>query len=621
VSEDSTVPRERRRLRRRRTEPSAVTQADPGAWRAAGIVAGVAAVLVLVGLLVPVPSAQDEAAGAVEPVDSSIAVCPEPGSTFGSRTTSAITVIPDLPGQDRPGDATIGYLDGAGSIDGDADEPGEADGEVQGGITAPGDTAQVVGQADRLPPLAVRTFGGLAPGLVAAQVTQDSFTRGRGLSSQPCLAPDTTWWFVGGGSTAGRESELVLVNPEDTPADLEVAISGPEGQVSAPRLRGVVVEPRGRVVLRLAEEAPGLPAVAWQVNVRQGRVVAALYDREANGFVPRGADWIPASADPATRVLIPGVSGGAGNRQLLVHAPGELTATVRVRLITAAGSFVPDAAPEIEVPGGTVVAVDLDEALQGDEATVDLQSDVPIVAGVRQRHPGVDASAGALDELSFTAGASPITSLSAVTGLPGERSTAVTVWLTAPDDVITIEPMSDDMSEPMSDDMSEPMSDDMSEPMSDDMSEPMSDDMSEPMSDDMSEPMSDDMSEPMSDDTSGDGTAPVDPGADEAASPPATVTLRILAVSLEGTPLPSVADITVAVPRGRLVAVDIPRPEGAAWYTAIASVTGGEVVIAHRAVRRNKDGSLYTGYPWRPLRTTVVVPEAVPDSRLATTGS
>ena len=113
---------------------------------------------------------------------------------------------------------------------------------AQGTLQQPGDAAQVVVEDGRLPALETRTLGGLAPGLVAAQTTQDSFSDGRGLSSQPCLGPDTTWWFVGGGSTAGRESELVLVNPESTPAELEVAISGPDGPVSAPRQRGIVVE-------------------------------------------------------------------------------------------------------------------------------------------------------------------------------------------------------------------------------------------------------------------------------------------------------------------------------------------------------------------------------------------
>lgn len=584
---------ERRRLRRRRTRADAVPPPDPGAWRAVGIVAVIAAVLVVAGLLVPVPGADGGQSGSVQPVDSSTAVCPEPGSVDSSRTTSAITVVPGLPGQDREGESSIAYLEGG---DGTGDGSGEtvpadegavaADGAPQGGLSAPGDAAQVVAEESRLPALEIRTLGGLAPGLVAAQTTQDSFNDGRGLSSQACLGPDTTWWFVGGGSTAGRESQLVLVNPESTPAELEVAISGPEGPVSVPRLRGIVVEPRSRVVVRLSREAPRLPAVAWRVTVRQGRVMAAVSDRETEGFVPRGADWIPASVDPATRVLIPGVIGGPGGRQLLIHAPGDLSATVRVRLITAGGSFVPAATPEIEVPGGTVVAVDLDSALQGDDATVDLQSDQPIVAGVRQRHPGVNASAGSLEELSFTAGAALIPGNAAVTGLPAERSTGVTVWLTAPDDIITIERAPAEMT-------------------------------------DMGDMESQESADPGA--ASAEPTTTVAPSgsgaADDSVAAPVSVSLRILAASPDGEPLPEIDDIVVSVPRGRLVAVEIPRPEGAAWFTAVATVSGGEVVIAHRAVRRNKDGSLVTGYPWRPLRTTVVVPRAVPAPGLAISGA
>ena len=570
----------RRRPRRRRAPLPAAVPADPAAWRSVGAVGGIAALLVVVGLVVPAPAGQDIPAGVVEPVDSSITVCPEPGSVDGSRTTSIATVVPGVPGQDREGEASIGYLRGTGTGSGD-DSPGSG-AAIDGEILSPGDAAQVVSGETRLPALEVRAAGGLAPGLVAAQTTQDSVSAGRGLASQPCLAPDTTWWFVGGGSTAGRESALVLVNPEETPADIEVAISGPDGAVSTPRLRGLVVEPRSRVVVRLSREAPRLPSAAWRVTVRQGRVVAALSDRLTEGFVPQGADWIPASADPATRVLIPGVMGGPGGRQLLVHAPGDLSATVRVRLITAGGSFAPAAATEVEVPGGTVVSVDLDEALQGDEATVDLQSDVPIVAGVRQRHPGIDATAASLEDISFTSGAVPITDFSAVTALQAERGTGVRVWVTVPDEIITIE-RAPEMPEMDGDTMSE--------------------------------------SPAPADDTTSAAPQADGVSTDDSAAGAVAVTLRILPVAVDGQAPTAGDDISLTVPRGRLVAVDIPRPEGVEWFTVVAEVSGGEAVIAHRLVRRNKDGSLITGYPWRPLRTTVVVPRAVPDPGLAVSGA
>ena len=534
----------RRRLRRASAEPAAP---DPMGPRSLLVILAVIVVLVLVGMLVPVAGGSTDSGPSVQPVDSSTAVCPEPGSIDGARTTSAMTVVPDLPGQDREGDASISYLQG--SDDSDLADAGLDLPEAT--LVEPGDSAEVVAESRRLPPLEVRTFGSLAPGLVAAQTTQDSYDENRGLSSTACLGPDTSWWFVGGGSSAGRQTQLVLVNPESTPAELDVSISGPDGPVTTPRLRGMVVEPRSRIVVRLSREAPRLLAAAWHVDVRSGRVVAALSDSELDGFVPRGSDWIPASADPATRVLIPGVIPGEGGRLLVIHAPGELDATVKVRLVTEGGSYVPAATSSVDVPAGTVVTVDLDSALDGQAATVDLQSDVPIVAGIRQRHPGIDASKGSLEETSFTTGAVAITGIAAAAGLPAERSTAVTVWVTAPGPIQQIMP-ADHSSMGVDDSMSV-------------------------------------------DDT------------------PVSVTLRVLPYAGD-TPMESPEPITVTVPRDRLVSIEIPRPEGATWFTAVVEPVGGPIVVAHRALKRNADGSLITGYPWRPLRTTVAVPQAREDA-------
>ena len=534
----------RRRLRRASADPA---PPDPMGPRSLLVIAAAIVVLVLIGMLVPVAGGSTDSGTSVQPVDSSTAVCPEPGSIDGARTISAMTVVPDLPGQDREGDASIAYLQG--SDDSDLADAGLDLPEAT--LVEPGDSAEVVAESRRLPPLEVRTFGSLAPGLVAAQTTQDSYDENRGLSSTACLGPDTSWWFVGGGSSAGRQSQLVLVNPEATPAELDVSISGPDGPVTTPRLRGMVVEPRSRIVVRLSREAPRLLAAAWHVEVRSGRVVAAVSDSELDGFVPRGSDWIPASADPATRVLIPGVIPGEGGRLLVIHAPGELDATVKVRLITEGGSYVPAATSSVDVPAGTVVTVDLDSALDGQAATVDLQSDVPIVAGIRQRHPGIDASKGSLEETSFTTGAVPITGIAAAAGLPAERSTGVTVWVTAPGPIQQILP-ADHSS------------------------------------------------------MGGDDSAAVD-------DTPVTVTLRVLPYAGD-TAMESPEPITVTVPRDRLVAIDVPRPEGATWFTAVIEPAGGPIVVAHRALRRNPDGSLITGYPWRPLRTTVAVPQAREDA-------
>ena len=549
-------PQDRPRRSRRSRGGTAVIPPDPRGWQALAIVAAVLVVLGVGGTVMTASSQDSTIVPSVEPVDSSTAICPEPGSVDLSRTTSTMMVLPDLPGQDREGSAQITFLSGA---DDPAliDESGEA--APKPVLNQPGDAATVVAESRRLSPLEIRTQGSLAPGLVATQTTLDSYNEGRGLASLACLGPATSWWFVGGGSVAGRDTSLVLVNPEATPAELEVQISGPEGLITTPRLRGIVVEPRSRVVVRLNREAPRVPYVTWHVQVRAGRIVAALSDKETDGFFPRGADWIPASAEPSTRVLGPGVIPGEGGRQLLIHAPGDLDAQVQVRLVTEGGSYVPSALAEVAVPAGTVVQVDLDQAAEGQAVTVDLASDEPIVAGVRQRHPGIDATKDALDETSFATGAVPISTVAAVTGLPAQRATAVTVWLTAPGELREVS------------------------------SEPL------PLPSDEPDPTPSQAIEEPS---------------------PVTVTLRVLPVDEAGNALPSPDDIVVTVPRDRVVAVTIPRPVGAFWYALQALPEGGEVVIAHESLKRNANGSLITGYPWTPLRTEVEVPRAVQEPQL-----
>lgn len=573
------VTRRRDRDRRRRERPRRSRAQDDAPPDSRGplsvvIVAAAAIALVALGSLLPRGTTVEPVAAAQEPVDSSTTVCPEPGAVDGAVTTSTVTVVPGLEGQDRPGAAEVTYLRGP-------DETERSEPEIV--ITAPGDSGQVVADARRLPPLTARTTGSLAPGLVSTESTLDTSDSGRGLSSTACLGPDTSWWFVGSGSTAGRESNLVLVNPESTPAELDVAIFGPEGPLVTPALRGLVLEANARTVVRLTREAPRLPAAAWHVSVRSGRVVAAVQDTEIEGYIPRGDDWIPPAADPSTRVLVPGIMPGRSDRQLIVLAPGEADATVRVRLVTEGGSYVPTALSQIDVPAGTVVTASLTEALDGQPATLELSSDEPIVAGVRQRHSGVGATDFALDEVSFTAGAVPVSTVAAVTGLPTAAGAGVTLWITAPGEPLlapgTAAPMPSGMAG----------------------------------EDDTAGPSAMTMT-PSADDTGG-GTA------DDTAAPaggaagsrtPVRVTVQVLPEG--GTPLEPIA---VEVLPGRLVEVRIPRPRGAEWFTAVVRPEGGEVLIAHRVAVRDPSGALVSGFPWRPLRTTVGVLPAGEDIGIA----
>jgi hypothetical protein len=340
-----------------------------------------------------------------------VLLCPEPGAgtDLGVRVTAAI--VPGQPGQDaEEGSAGLQTLPGKES--------------AQSKIVVPGGQAQIEAFGTRLPAIEAYGEGGLAPGLVADQWGRDPGGRGRGMASTACAPAASEFWFVGGGAIAGRQTRIVLVNPDETAAVVDVIIRGPEGVIDAPAGRGLVVAGQDRLVARLDVLAPGVTATAVQVLARTGRVGASIDDEQQSGLANVGTDWVPQAAPPATRVYLPGVINGGGARVLSIAAPGGDDALVDIRIISADGTYAPSERSRVEVPADSVVTLDMSPVLDRQAATLELTSDVPVVTGMRMFFG---------NETSFTAGSQPFTGPAAVSGLPVRPNTEVRVNITAPE--------------------------------------------------------------------------------------------------------------------------------------------------------------------------------------------
>lgn len=359
----------------------------------------------------PVPEA------VVQPVSSSLAVCPEPGiAETELDTLITAAVVPNLPGQDGPkGTATIETLPGKPAASSSIEKSG-------------GQTSIDVTNTDSPPIVGVAT-GSLAPGFTADQRGRDTKADGRGMTSVACGPTLSQFWFVGGGAALGQRSRIVLVNPEEFPAQVDVDVYSPVGLVDTEAGRGVIVPARERVVLRLDAIAPRIKFAAVHVVARSGRVAAAMHDEIMTGLRSEGADWVPVSAAPANRVVMPGLSSGKGERQLSILAPGKDDGTVTVRVITQDGNFVPAGVEKLQLVPGEVKTLDIASVVERQSATLELTSDVPIVAGVREIF-GANAKNG---ELIYTTGSTPWTGSAAVTGLPSSDADAVRLSITAPD--------------------------------------------------------------------------------------------------------------------------------------------------------------------------------------------
>ncbi|HEY3687319.1 MAG TPA: DUF5719 family protein [Streptosporangiaceae bacterium] len=270
-------------------------------------------------------------------------------------------------------------------------------------------------------PLVVSGSGGLAAGLTSGQISVGKGGKGA-LSGTHCTRPATDSWFVGPGPEDG-DLRLRVANPDDGPATVSVDVFSDVGELDESQAGAVFVPPHGSEVVSLATRARGARLAALHVRTSMGRVSAAV---EAAGKGKAGADFVPGGSAPATSLVVPGVPGGSGGRDLLLAAPGDRDATVRVRAVTPNGTIVPGGDGVVQVPAGAVVPMPMDGMLSGRPCALTLTSDVPVVAGLRAR-----SSYSGGGDVAYTAAEPPLDGRGVAAVNRGDQGYQASVVLTA----------------------------------------------------------------------------------------------------------------------------------------------------------------------------------------------
>lgn len=218
-----------------------------------------------------------------------------------------------------------------------------------------------------------------APGLVA----------GRGGPTAPaeCRTPGFDEWFTGLGAAAENSSTLELVNPDNGPAIVEVALYGPHGPVRAEELRGITVGPHRVETIDLSESIPRRVDLAAHVTVTQGRVVTTF--RHTVDLLGQGrvtTDYPLAQAAPRTDNLLLGVPG-TGSRRMFVMNPGEDELRAKVQVVTEDAVFTPSDVRDIVVgpqeQGWVNLSTFLPPGAMKDALGLLVTSSEPAVVGVR----------------------------------------------------------------------------------------------------------------------------------------------------------------------------------------------------------------------------------------------
>ncbi|GAB2751084.1 DUF5719 family protein [Kitasatospora kifunensis] len=340
-------------------------------------------------------------------VERTALICPQPiQGVTGSTQITAFTPGSGGPAQGSsatvrdvapPAPAATGSPAGAPSGS-PSPSPSQSQGQTQGQnagqvndakltLTKPG--VPVSGPADNgdsaVGTTAVAT-GVYAPGFTVTQVTTVTDPHGQGLSGVNCAPSGTHFWFAGASTAGNRKDYVSLTNVDATAAVVDLRLYGDKGPIDSDSATGISVPPGSSVAVLLSSVIPDqVSDLAVEVSARSGRVGAFLHASDGSA----GADWIPASVDPAASVTVPGMPGDLSAARLIVAAPGgDDDADLKVQLSGPNGWFTPAGHETIHVKAGMVTAVDLGQITRQQASALrlspsDPQHPTPVVATLR----------------------------------------------------------------------------------------------------------------------------------------------------------------------------------------------------------------------------------------------
>jgi hypothetical protein len=368
-----------------------------------GVSTALAAVTGLAALTAPAPpSAGGRPVAERLPVQRSTLVCPQPSSSSLAETRyTAYTPPNDVEGE---GEAALlplpekdtGTDDGGGEDDSgkDGEDGKEKDSGGQGKqqkpepvlpLKKPGTPVTDTDSGSAAPALAGSADGAFAPGWTVQQTTVVAAGSGRGMHGTVCTAPNTDFWFPGASTAGDRQDFVHLTNPDDTAAVVDLELYGKDGALAGDAGRGLTVPPRSTlpVLLSTLTDEP-VTDLSVHAVVRSGRVSAQIQAADEK----RGGDWLPPAGVPRPTAVLPGIPADARSVRLVVHAPGDRDADLKVRVATPNGTITPAGSETLHVKAGMTTSVDLDELTQGAAASLILTPSgsgdaAPVVAAAR----------------------------------------------------------------------------------------------------------------------------------------------------------------------------------------------------------------------------------------------
>lgn len=247
--------------------------------------------------------------------------------------------------------------------------------------------------------VALNADGGLAPLSTAFAATRPDGDLGGGLAITQCQQTSSDMWFVGAGSTANRPGTLVLTNPTEVDAVVDVSMYGTREEVEVVGGSGIVVKSGKSTRIPLDKLGTGEDELAIQVRASRGTIAASVLDATGKLNSYSGSEYLPIAAQPSKSSVIGGVPTGSDERELLVANPGDRAANVSVTVAGKNGTSTQSGLESVSVDAGAVEPVDIPDGVGEAALSIRLKSNVPVTGAVRLTSGSDVAYAAANDGL------------------------------------------------------------------------------------------------------------------------------------------------------------------------------------------------------------------------------
>ncbi|BDZ38761.1 DUF5719 family protein [Microbacterium suwonense] len=234
------------------------------------------------------------------------------------------------------------------------------------------------------------------PQIAAAESVQLSDEDAAGFAAAPCREPSLTSWLVGGDVSTGASDIIILSNPGEVTATVDLDVYGDERSAST-----VVVPAKTQLGVPLASVAAGSRSPVVRVVSTGAPVRAALQSTLVRTLDPVGIDLQDGVSGPQkTQVILgaratPATEGddAVGIVVRMLAPDADAQATVQVRSAASGESI--DEYP-IELTAATPAEISLAGLAEG-AYDIEVSSTAPVVVGARQT-----VRAGAEEDLAWS---------------------------------------------------------------------------------------------------------------------------------------------------------------------------------------------------------------------------